>query len=156
MTGLFGRTSVLTRWFPDSSAARRNVRTLDSALDDRQPMSVDWLSGACLLLRASAVKGVGGFDERYFLYWEDADLCKRLRADGFSIDYVPSAEVVHVGGQSSRTVKALSIKAFHQSAFLYYATHVARTPVSRAFAWLILEGRCRWKLLTASFVSARH
>jgi GT2 family glycosyltransferase len=149
MTGLFGRTSLLTRLFPRSSAARRNVRSLDAALAGKESAPVDWISGACLLLRASAVKAIGGFDERYFLYWEDADLCRRLRKAGFSVRYMPAAEVIHVGGRSSRTVKAFSIKAFHKSAFVYYATHVARTPASCALAWLILEARCRWKLLTS-------
>ena len=147
VTGLFGRTTLLTRLFPRLSAARRNVRTLDTAIAGSQSVPVDWASGACLLLRASAIKAVGGFDERYFLYWEDADLCRRLRAAGYSTRYVPAAEVVHSQGRSSRTARALSIKAFHRSAFLYYATHVARTRVSRALAWVLLEARCRWKLI---------
>ena len=47
------------------------------------------------------IEAAGGFDERYFLYWEDADLCRRLRGAGHTVRYVPSATVVHIGGRSS-------------------------------------------------------
>ena len=78
-----------------------------------------------MLVRRSAFEEVGGFDARYFLYWEDADLCRRLRARGYEIRYVPGATAVHRVGHSSRTARAASIRAFHESAYLYYATHVA-------------------------------
>ena len=106
---------------------------------------VDWVSGACMLIRRAAFEAVGGFDERYFLYWEDADLCRRLRARGHEIRYVPAAAAVHVVGTSSRTAKAASIRAFHDSAYLYYATHVARSAfdVRRPFARILLAVRKR-------------
>jgi GT2 family glycosyltransferase len=109
---------------------------------------VEWVSGACMLCRRSALDVVGGFDERYFLYWEDADLCRRLRSCGITIRHVPASEVVHAGGQSSRTAQALAIRAFHSSAYTYYATHVARSALGRRFAWIVLEARCRLKLLS--------
>jgi hypothetical protein len=154
MTGLFGRTTLLTRLFPHSGAARRNVRTLDGALGSGTSIAVDWVSGACLMLRASAVQAINGFDERYFLYWEDADLCRRLRNAGCSTRYVPSAAVVHTVGRSSRTAKALSIRAFHRSAFIYYATHVGRSALTRGLARAVLEIRCRFKLLADRFARA--
>ena len=144
LTGLFGRTSLLARWFPGSSIARRNVRTLAPDTGTRSD-AVDWVSGACMLARRDVIEAAGGFDERYFLYWEDADLCRRLRGAGHTVRYVPSATVVHIGGRSSASAKDLSIRAFHRSAFEYYRIHVARTPLSRAFAWLVLTVRCAWK-----------
>ena len=67
LTGLFGRATLLTRLLPGTRAARRNVRT------DIEPsgggVEVDWVSGACMLVRREALAAVGGFDERYFLYW---------------------------------------------------------------------------------------
>jgi GT2 family glycosyltransferase len=147
MTGLFGRTSLLTRLLPQAPAARRNVQS--GALPGDASRTADWVSGACMLVRRDAFDAVAGFDERYFLYWEDADLCRRMRQRGYTIRYVPRARVIHAVGVSSRTAKALSIRAFHQSAFLYYRTHVARTAATRAFAWLMLEARCRWKLAVA-------
>jgi N-acetylglucosaminyl-diphospho-decaprenol L-rhamnosyltransferase len=146
LTGLFGRTTLLTRLFPNSHPARRNIQTADA---DRQSRTADWVSGACMLARRSAIEAVGGFDERYFLYWEDADLCRRLRARGYTTRYVPGGRVMHVGGRSSQTARGAAIRAFHRSAFTYYATHVARGRLTRAVAWLLLTGRCQWKLLAS-------
>ncbi len=148
LTGLFGRSTLLTRLLPRSRLARRNV---PESVSDASS-EVDWLSGACMLCRRTALDMVHGFDERYFLYWEDADLCRRLRARGVTIRHVPASRVVHAGGQSSRTARRLAIRAFHRSAYTYYATHVARTAVGRGFAWVVLEARCRWKLLASGFL----
>lgn len=145
LTGLFGRTSLLTRWFPASALARRNVQTL--APKTERSFMADWISGACLLARRDRLLSVNGFDERYFLYWEDADLCRRLRQAGWTIRYVSDATVVHTGGVSSRSARAASIRAFHRSAYVYYATHLSHDPVTRALGWLLLSARCRWKLL---------
>ena len=147
LTGLFGRRQVLTRWLPWLPAARRNV--IDpSALDPRESHVVDWLSGACLLGRRSALARVGGFDERYFLYWEDADLCRRLRHAGYHVRYVPAATAVHRVGHSSRTAQAASIRAFHASARRYYDTHVApgRLNPMRLVAHVLLAARQWWHL----------
>lgn len=145
LTGLFGRTSLLTRWFPRSAIARRNVQTL--AGRSERSFTADWISGACLLARRDRLASINGFDERFFLYWEDADLCLRLRQAGWTIRYVSNATVVHTGGVSSGSARAVSIRAFHRSAYVYYATHLAHDPVTRAIGRLLLSARCRWKLL---------
>jgi GT2 family glycosyltransferase len=104
---------------------------------------VDWISGACMLARREALAAVGGFDERYFLYWEDADLCRRLRAAGWTARYVPHAVVVHRVGGSSQSVRRLAIRAFHQSAYRYYVTHVVPQwwHPGRVVAWTLLSAR---------------
>ena len=124
LTGLFGRTSSLRR---TAAVARRSRGGTWSPERTRRAQSivVDWVSGACMLVRREALEAVGGFDERYFLYWEDADLCRRLRARGYTIRYVPARDRGARVGHSSRTARAASIRAFHESAYLYYATHVA-------------------------------
>jgi GT2 family glycosyltransferase len=147
LTGLFGRSAALRRLLPWLAVSRRNVVD-ETAAAGSPGVEVDWLSGACVLGRRDALNAVGGFDERYFLYWEDADLCRRLRAQGAHVRYVPSAVAVHRVGHSSRTARASSLRAFHESAYLYYATHVApgafnpKRPLARA----LLAARCWWLL----------
>ena len=154
LTGLFGRTTLLRRVAPFLSIGRRNVVVEDAIRSGEQSVQVDWVSGACMLARREALDAVQGFDERFFLYWEDADLCRRLRAKGSHVRYVPGASAIHRVGQSSRTARASAIRAFHRSAYLYYATHVAPAPLSpkRALARAILGTRCWVQLLAA----ARH
>jgi N-acetylglucosaminyl-diphospho-decaprenol L-rhamnosyltransferase len=149
MTGFFGRSTLLSRLFPSARLARRNVLVSLPPQEGRAAVPVDWVSGACVVLRRQAFNEIGGFDARYFLYWEDADLCRRLRNAGWNIHFRPDARVVHIGARSSRSVRPLAIRAFHRSAYLYYATHVApsRWSVRRGLAAGLLFARCRIKLL---------
>ena len=148
-TGFFGRSTALRRLLPWLPAARRNV--LDVTVPAGAPsLAVDWVSGACVLARREALLAEHGFDERYFLYWEDADLCRRLRTRGYEVRYVPGATAVHRVGLSSRTARAPSVRAFHDSAYLYYATHVAPGALNpkRLMARALLSLRCWWLLRT--------
>lgn len=153
LTGLFGRTTLLRRAAPFLPVAKRNVVVNEAIRSGRDSIPVDWLSGACMLARRDALVSVKGFDERFFLYWEDADLCRRLRNRGYHVRYVPHATAIHRVGQSSRTARAFAIRAFHESAYLYYATHVAPAPLSpkRAIARALLRTRCAVQLMAASF-----
>ncbi len=65
------------------------------------PEAVDFLPGACVLFRREAVDAVGGLDEGFFMYWEDVDLCRKLRARGGTCIWLPWAQVVHQGTVSS-------------------------------------------------------
>jgi N-acetylglucosaminyl-diphospho-decaprenol L-rhamnosyltransferase len=88
----FGHAFLGLVW-PRNPATRR-YRMLD--WDHDQPSaSVDWVSGACVLVRRSAFDMVGGFDEEYFMYVEDVDLCWRLGQAGWRIGYEPAGRVVH-------------------------------------------------------------
>jgi N-acetylglucosaminyl-diphospho-decaprenol L-rhamnosyltransferase len=80
-----------------------------------------WLSGSCLLLRREAFDSVGGFDTRYFMYFEDVDLGDRLAKAGWLNVYAPSAGVMHVGGHSTSQASAKMLKAHHDSAYRYLA-----------------------------------
>ena len=146
LTGLFGRSTALRRALPNLAVSKRNV-VADAGGGSTD---VDWVSGACMLARRSALERVRGFDERYFLYWEDADLCRRLRGEGYRIRYVPTATAVHRVGHSSRVVRSSAIRAFHESAYLYYSTHVATTASpKRLAAKVLLAARC-WLMLQQS------
>lgn len=153
LTGLFGRTALLGRLVPFLPAAKRNVVAEEAIRSGEQSVVVDWLSGACMLARRTALEQVRGFDERFFLYWEDADLCRRLRLHGHHVRYVPSATAIHRVGQSSRTARTFAIRAFHRSAYLYYATHVAPAPLNpkRPLARAILKTRCWLQVVTNGF-----
>lgn len=142
-TGLFGRTTLLRRVLPDLAVSKRNVIADAAVGDGRGSVTVDWVSGACMLARRDAIRQVTGFDERYFLYWEDADLCRRLRVHGYHVRYVPGATAIHRVGHSSRKARAAAIRAFHESAYLYYATHVAPAAFpKRLLARMLLGVRC--------------
>lgn len=64
-------------------------------------VEADWLVGACFMVRADAFVQAGGFDEEFFFYWEETDLCMRLRRRGLHTLLVPTAQAVHIGGGSS-------------------------------------------------------
>ncbi|MFJ7210101.1 glycosyltransferase family 2 protein [Amycolatopsis sp. NPDC098790] len=80
-----------------------------------------WLSGSCQLIRREAFDSVGGFDTRYFMYFEDVDLGDRLAQAGWLNVYVPSASVTHEGGHSTSQASAKMLKAHHDSAYRYLA-----------------------------------
>lgn len=89
------------------------------------PFSVPWLSGAALAVRADAFRAVGGFNEAYALYYEDIDLCRRLRRQGGTLLCDPSIRIRHQGGQSTRTARRLRLSDAAED--VYFATY--RPPV---------------------------
>jgi N-acetylglucosaminyl-diphospho-decaprenol L-rhamnosyltransferase len=111
-----------------------------------RPGSPDWLSGACMLVRRSAFEQVGGFDEGFFLYCEDTDLCVRLRAAGHGLRFEPSAVVQHVGGASAPRSATLVVAArsrvryarkhYRPAAALLEAAGVAAGEATHAAVWL--------------------
>lgn len=88
-----------------------------------QARRVDVLQGACLLLRRQALDQVGLMDEEYFMYSEEMDLCERLRRAGWNLYWVPEAEVVHLGGQSSKQAPAEMFIHLYRSKILYFRKH---------------------------------
>jgi len=92
----------------------RRYRMLDS--DHGRPAAdVDWVGGACLLVRRAAFDVVAGFDEGYFMYVEDVDLCWRLGRAGWRMGYEPAGRVVHALGGSSRQLPYRMIAEHHRS-----------------------------------------
>lgn len=78
-----------------------------------RPAEPDWITGAAMMVRRAAFEVVGGFDERFFLYMEDVDLCRRLRAAGWRVLYEPDAQVEHdIGGSQSDGQPARWFRAF--------------------------------------------
>lgn len=119
-----------------SEAARRYVRELTGS-----ERTVDWVSGACLLVERNAFNGAGGFDERYFMYEEDVDLCAALRAKGRTILFTPAAEITHLRGRSmARAAASAGPSHYDRSHVAFYEKHAPRwAPLLRL--WLRLRGR---------------
>ena len=95
----------------------RRYRQVDA--DSSRPRDVDWVSGAAVWLRRSALDGVGGWDERYFMYVEDVDLCWRLRRAGWRVAYEPGAAVEHLLGVSTARVPYRMIAEHHRSLYRF-------------------------------------
>jgi GT2 family glycosyltransferase len=100
-----GRAEDHARRFPTFRSLAAKLVRADLDLDyeeSGQPFSPDWIAGMFMLFRRSAFQEVGGFDERYFLYYEDIDICRRLRRSGYDIRVTPSARTTHNARRASR------------------------------------------------------
>jgi len=106
--GFVGLVTTQNRW------SRRYLRT---DVEDAGP--VDWVSGACLAVRRRAFEAVGGFDEAFFMFMEDVDLCRRLHVAGWGVAYEPGGRVVHVEGASRAAAPYRMIAAHHVSLLRY-------------------------------------
>lgn len=105
-----------------------------------RPREVDWVSGACLLVRRADAEAVGLMDERYFMYAEDVDFCAAVRARGRRVLFAPSAEVVHLRGQSRAMASAATERAYRRSQIAFYEKHHPRwAPALRLY--LKMRGR---------------
>ncbi len=97
------------------------ARLLDRAFGRSRP--VPWVAGSALLVSRAAFERVGGFDERYFLYFEDVDFCLRLRATGGRVVYDPRVTIVHARGASAAQNPASARLAYRLSQRLFWRTH---------------------------------
>lgn len=124
MTALFGRKSLLTKIFPGNPVTRENILTGRS--DGITAMEVDWVSGACMVVRRKAIEDVGLMDPRFFMYWEDADWCRRMWLSGWRVVYFPQPSVIHYVGVSSGKNVVRSVVAFHRSIYRLFKKHTKK------------------------------
>ncbi len=108
--------ALLGLFAPDNRFTR-SYRLDDVALSGTR--DVDWVSGACFAVRRAAFEQVGGFDESYFMYAEDVDLCWRLGQVGWRVAYVPDAAVAHVQGVSTARHPYVMLVHHHVSLFRF-------------------------------------
>ncbi|MBW2707728.1 MAG: glycosyltransferase [Deltaproteobacteria bacterium] len=127
LTALFGRKSILSKIFPSNPITRENILTARS--DGMTPMEVDWVSGACMFVKREAFNHVGPLDDKFFMYWEDADWCRRMWQKGWKVVYFPRSSVMHYVGVSSETNVFRSILEFHRSIYRLFDKH-ANMPYS--------------------------
>jgi hypothetical protein len=116
-------STLLELWWPTNPWAQR-YRLADRADDVDQ--EVDWVVGACLLVRGEVLDRVGGFDEGFFMYSEELDLCRRIRAAGWTVAFLPQALVVHHEGKSSEQVVPVRHIRFQTSKVRYFRKYHGR------------------------------
>jgi GT2 family glycosyltransferase len=151
-TLLGGRSAWLTRRYPNNPWSRRNLVGLDAT----SPLDTDWLSGSCLMTRREVFEQLGGLDESFFLYWEDADYCWRVAKLGLRRVYMPTVPVRHYCGGSARYNVARAIREFHRSAYRLHCKHggiPARLGAPVARAGLYLRGELRVRRAIAPFAA---
>ena len=112
---------------------------------------IDWVPGAYSIIRRSALEQIGYFDGRFFLYYEEVDLCRRFKNAGYQVRYWPQIMVIHLGGESSKTLRQLMMSSAGaqltlwrmRSALLYYRKHHGWQ------AWLTKQAESAWHAIRA-------
>lgn len=119
-----GAGHAVLGWAWPTNPWTRQYRAENAQVHER---AAGWLSGSCLLLRRKAFEQIAGFDERYFMYFEDVDLGLRMQQAGWQSVYVPDAVVTHIGGHAAEQQGARMVAEHHRSAYRYLADrHPAR------------------------------
>lgn len=116
----FLESTILQQWFPHNRIAKHYYMT---GRPDDEVQEVDWVTGACLLARREAIEEVGLLDEGFFMYSEELDWCRRIKAQGWKVVYLPIARVIHYGAQSSEQVKSFQHIQFQRSKIRYFRKH---------------------------------
>ncbi len=148
-TALFEST-LLEQWWPHNRFARA-YRLED--VPDGHTQDVDWLVGACLLIPRRVLEQVGTWDEGFFMYSEELDLCRRIRGAGWRLVYVPQAEIIHYEGKSSEQVVAARHVRFQTSKVRYFNKYHGRLVAEglrlfllATYAWQLVEEGLKWLL----------
>ncbi|QSR88261.1 glycosyltransferase family 2 protein [Methylacidiphilum caldifontis] len=113
------------------------------------PGKIAALLGACLAIRKEILEELGGFDEDFFLYGEDQDLCLRIRKLGFSLAYCPQIQAFHIGGHSTENISAqLLWERKLQAEYIFYNKHYSKRAIDRIA--LIQLIKSHWELFLLS------
>lgn len=144
----FWESTILQQWFPHNRFARHYYMA-DHAADSAQ--AVDWLVGAALIIRRATWEEVGPLDEGYFMYFEELDWCRRCRAAGWEVHYVPQAVIIHHEARSSDQVPAARAIHFQRSKVRYFRKYhgaawanCIRLFLLCTFAVQLLEETLKW------------
>ena len=135
-----GRPTITWGWFPAPrhhwlgfvDPARRlafagwGERVVHVPRPDEPSRRVDYVAGACLLMPRAALERVGPLDERFFLYFEETDWCRRAKDAGLAVWYCAECEVVHLEGRAAATVSDFSLRQFQHSYRLFLRKHDGR------------------------------
>ena len=150
-TFLFNRYSLLTRLFPRNPWSRRYLMT---DWDHASVRDVDWLSGACMVVRRAAIDEVGPMDEAFFMFNEDVDWCRRMKRAGWGVVYVPDATVVHhIGASRKRTANRVILER-HRGMIHYFRKHHPSNPILSALVGTLITLRA-WLMVAANALKPR-
>jgi N-acetylglucosaminyl-diphospho-decaprenol L-rhamnosyltransferase len=102
---------------------------------------VGWVTGACLMIRRDLFKQLDGFDESFFMYFEDKDICKRVNDLGWKVIYYPNTSLIHLLGGSSQDAKKNVNTYYRDSQLYYYQKHLGRFQIEFLKLYLKLSGK---------------
>lgn len=138
-------------WLQPAAPRRVLDRYYMRDVPDDQTVPVDWVQGAALLVRREAIVQAGGLDEGFFMYSEELDWQKRIKAGGWEIVYYPQAQVVHYGGRSSDQVVGQRHIYFQSSKVRYFRKHhgalaglIVRVILLANYTWQIVLEAAKW------------
>jgi GT2 family glycosyltransferase len=115
---VFGRRSLVTKLYPGNRWSRRYLMGRERS--GEQPFEVDWVSGACLMIPRSILARVGMIDEDFFMHWEDAEWCFRIKEAGYGVWTLPAAYVIHQEGGVRGGWPPSQVWHFHRGAYLFW------------------------------------
>ncbi len=118
----FTKVTGLSTLFPKSKLLARYNLTY---LDENQTYEVDAISGSFMMMRKEVYDNVGGFDEQFFMYGEDLDLCYRIQKAGYKIYYVHTTQIIHYKGESTKRSSLDETKIFYQAMHLFVKKHLS-------------------------------
>ena len=143
-SGLFNRYSLTTRLFPNNRYSR-DYLMLDH--DHNSIRSVDWVSGCCMMMSESTLKKASGFDENYFLFIEDVDLCQVIKKQGLRVVYFPNAKIFHkISSSNARSTSRVIIKR-HQGMIYYNQKYSETNLIIQYMINSIIMARCLLQIL---------
>lgn len=132
----FFRLFGFQKLFPKSKMFTR-YNLLNKSIDEET--EIDCCVGAFMIISPQCLSVVKGFDEQFFMYGEDVDLCKRVRDAGFKVWYYPKVTTLHYKGQSTKKTPERMIRAFYDAMWQYYKKHyIQKYPAP--FNWLVWIG----------------
>ena len=142
-SGLFNRYSLMTHFFPNN---RHSRDYLMSDYDHNSACSVDWVSGCCMMIPASVFRKANGFDENYFLFIEDIDLCQTMKKEGYRVYYFPSSQILHRISSSNARIAPQTIIKRHKGMIYYYKKHNKMNFLTQWIVSSMVMIRCLFQL----------
>lgn len=143
-------STVVQQWWPRNQVLSRYYM-LDRS--DNAVSRVDWVVGACMLVRREVLDQIGGFDEGFFMYSEELDLCRRAVSAGWQVVYYPPARVTHYEGKSSEQVVAARQIRFHTSRVRYVRKYHGAAAAALVRSFLLLTFVYQWCVEAAKWLA---